>query len=151
MSVPTEGLNPLRPYYVPPSITSSAGPGEISSPVGYRSQNVSSPVSTSRSLGFSARNILADMDYSEYLSDTSPSAGAIGRNLVEHAIWKYTSIFLAQPFDVAKIVLQARRGQNEQGSIRNTFSGDARKPPRKYQRDLYEVCSQAPYIMASVP
>ena len=90
-------------------------------------------------MGSSARNILADMDYSEYLSQSSPSPGEIGRSLVEHAIWKYTSIFLAQPFDVAKTVLQAQTGNVERGSAKDTLTGDARKPSRYHQRDRYEV------------
>lgn len=141
MSIPTEGLNPLRPYYVPPSANSSSPVlGDFSSPINYSSKNVPSTVSTSRSLGSSARNILADMDYSEYLSETSPSPGEVGRSLVEHAVWKYTSIFLAHPFDLAKTVLQAQKGIAGQGSTKDISTGDTRKPPRNHQRDLYEVC-----------
>ena len=140
MSISTEGPNPLRPYYVPPSVnTPSLVLGELSSATSYSNKNGSSTVPTSRSLGSSARNILADMDYSEYLSQSSPSPGEIGRSLVEHAIWKYTSIFLAQPFDVAKTVLQAQTGNVERGSAKDTLTGDARKPSRYHQRDRYEV------------
>lgn len=135
MSISTEGPNPLRPYYVPPSVNTPS----LGSATSHSNRNGSSTVPTSRSLGSSARNILADMDYSEYLSDASPSPVEIGRSLVEHAIWKYTSIFLAQPFDVAKTVLQAQRGNLERGSTKDTLTGDARKPSRYHQRDRYEV------------
>ncbi len=140
MSMPIDGPNPLRPYYVPPSPRSpSFINGELPSPISYSSKNVSSSTSSSRSLGSSARNILADMDYTDYLSDASPSPREIGRSLVEHAIWKYTSIFLAQPFDVAKIVLQAQKGGTGQRRIKDTATDDPRKPSRNQRRDPYEV------------
>ena len=142
MSIPTEGPNPLRPYYVPPSNDStSLALAELSSPVTSNSRNVSSRVSTSTSLGSSTRNILADIDYSEYLLDTSPSPGEIGKSLLEHAFWKYTSIFLAQPFDVAKTVLQVQKGVAAQGSAKDHSTGDTRRPPQNYQKNTYEVCS----------
>lgn len=140
MSIPIEGSNPLRPYYVPPSASShSAVFGDLPPPTSYNSNNVSSTNQTSRSLGSSARNILADIDYSEYLSDPSPSSRNIGRSLVEQAIWKYTSIFLAQPFDVAKTVLQAQKGDAEHKSTRNCPPEHARLPSRNHHRDPYEV------------
>lgn len=152
MSIPTEGPNPLRPYYVPPSNNSTSlvlsDPSSLS---GYSSKNVSSTVSTSRSLASSTRNILADIDYSEYLSDTSPSPGEVGRSLVEHALWKYTSIFLAQPFDVAKTVLQAQKGIGSQGSAKDNSTGDARKATKNYQRNTYEVSFATQDIIASKP
>jgi fusion and transport protein UGO1 len=79
------------------------------------------------------------MDYTDYLSDASPSPREIGRSLVEHAIWKYTSIFLAQPFDVAKLVLQAQKGGTGQRRIKDTSTEDPRKPSRNQRRDPYEV------------
>lgn len=48
------------------------------------------------------------MDYSEYLSDPSPSSAATIKTLAERAVWKYSSVFLAQPFEIAKTVLQVR-------------------------------------------
>lgn len=150
MSIQTEGPNPLRPYYVPPSTDStSLVLGELSSPLSSSGRNVSSRVSTTRSFGSSTRNILADLDYSEYLSDTSPSPGEVGRSLVEHALWKYTSIFLAQPFDVAKIILQAQRGIAAQGSAKDHSTGDTRRPPQNHQRNTYEVCFLWQDMMAS--
>ena len=54
------------------------------------------------------------MNYAEYTSDASPSISEIGKQLVEQAIWKYTSIFLAQPFEVAKTVLQVQLFKGDQ-------------------------------------
>lgn len=140
MFIPTESSNPLRPYYIPPSPNPSLVLGDISSPVSYSGKNASSTASTSRSLGASARDILADMDYSEYLSDSSQSSGEIISSLMQHAIWNYTCIFLAQPFDVAKTVLQVQSGYNGQERIRNASDEDAKKASKNHQRDLYEVC-----------
>ena len=152
MSIPSEGPNPLRPYYVPPSTEStSLVLRELSSPISHTSKNVSSTLSTSKSLGSSTRNILADIDYSEYLSDTSPSPGEVARSLLEHAFWKYTSIFLAQPFDLAKTVLQVQKGIAAQGSAKNNSTGDTRKSSRNYQRNTYEVYFSWQDIMASGP
>lgn len=142
MSIPIEGPNPLRPYYVPPSTEpTSLVLSELSSPITSSSQSVSSRVSTSTSLGSSTRNILADIDYSDYLSDTSPSPGEVGRSLLEHAFWKYTSIFLAQPFDVAKVVLQVQKGTTAQGSAKDHSTVETRRPPQVHQKNTYEVCT----------
>ncbi|KAL8838958.1 MAG: hypothetical protein Q9176_004764 [Flavoplaca citrina] len=109
MSASKEGPNPLRPYYIPPSVVASAGtPSKSQPPPNLGSKYGYSQSASSQNFGSSARNILADMDYSDYLSDTSPSSTATIKSLAEQALWKYTSVFLAQPFDVAKTVLQVR-------------------------------------------
>ncbi|KAL8847127.1 MAG: hypothetical protein Q9221_007833 [Calogaya cf. arnoldii] len=111
MSTPKEGPNPLRPYYIPPSVGGSAGTPSASQPppnLGGKYGSSSQPATSSPSFGSSARNILADMDYSDYLSDSSPSSTATIKALAEQALWKYTSVFLAQPFDLAKTLLQVR-------------------------------------------
>lgn len=117
MSTSRESPNPLRPYYVPPSL----GIPPSSSPNTSASANVggkygSTQPASSPSFGSSARNILADMDYSDYLSDPSPSSTGTIKSIAEQAIWKYTSVFLAQPFEVAKTVLQVRAPGAEQTS-----------------------------------
>ena len=102
MSASIEGPNPLRPYYMPPTVGTSSD-----------HHNNVSPPRTTNSFGSSARNILADMDYSEYMSDASPSTAEMGKKLLEQALWKYTSVFLAQPFEVAKTVLQVQYSRNQ--------------------------------------
>ena len=108
MSTTRETPNPLRPYYVPPSVGLS--------PDSLPSYNQSGGADT-HSRGFaatrarptlssSARDILSDLDYSDYLSDGSSSAASLGKRLLDQALWKYTSVLLAQPFEVAKTILQ---------------------------------------------
>jgi fusion and transport protein UGO1 len=93
-----DGVNPLRPYYIPPAagLSSSAdsAPPEVAS------------ASSSQVFGSSARDLLPDLDYSDYL-DSSPSLSDWIRDALDRAVWRYTSILTAQPFDVAKTILQA--------------------------------------------
>ncbi|KAL6722192.1 hypothetical protein ACLMJK_001299 [Lecanora helva] len=137
MATPLEGPNPLRPYYVPPSVSSSRSIGQNGThAAGLGSRQ---PSASTNSSGSSARNILADMDYSDYISDSSPSIRTMTKGLVEQAIWKYTSVFLAQPFDVAKIVLQVQMaGSKKQSSVKSGLEEDMRKRPGKYRHDRYE-------------
>lgn len=141
MTTPREGPNPLRPYYIPPSI---GHPGDVhhnvsSAPnISKTHASVSAPTT---SFGSSARNILADMDYSEYLSESSPSPKDVAKQLVEQALWRYSSVFLAQPFEVAKTVLQVHAAPSGQMSIsKAAFNEDMRRRPASYRRDSYDVC-----------
>ncbi|PWY86377.1 mitochondrial fusion protein [Aspergillus sclerotioniger CBS 115572] len=96
MTAPLDGPNPLRPYYIPPSL-------------GLDAANASSPPDASSAtqvFGGSARDLLPDLDYSEYL-DNSPSLSSWIRDALDQAIWRYTGVLTAQPFDVAKTILQA--------------------------------------------
>ncbi|KAI4189264.1 MAG: hypothetical protein L6R41_001585 [Letrouitia leprolyta] len=146
MSTSREGPNPLRPYYVPPSV---GNPPKIATTANIGSRNGSSPT-TSPSFGSSARNILAEMDYSEYLSDTSPSSTATIKTIAEQAIWKYSSVFLAQPFEVAKTVLQVRApSSGQKGSFQGSAADSARMKRMQYRTDDiyrdYEDSSDSDY------
>ncbi|KAL8727577.1 MAG: hypothetical protein Q9166_005983 [cf. Caloplaca sp. 2 TL-2023] len=139
MSAPKEGPNPLRPYYIPPSVGDTAGaapkPSQLSN---LGSKYGSSQPSTSPSFGSSARNILADMDYSEYLSDASPSSVATIKTLTEQALWKYSSVFLAQPFEVAKTVLQVRAPAAAQPRRPQRFQAIETRPRGERREDGYQ-------------
>ena len=137
MSTPREPPNPLRPYYVPPSVGSSQ-PQNGTFATNASSKHVSS--TSTNSFGSSARNILADMDYTDYIPESSPSSKAIIKGLVEQAMWKYTSVFLAQPFEVAKTVLQVQAGgQAQKSQPKEALLEDMRRRPGSYRRDSYEV------------
>lgn len=90
--------NPLRPYYVPPSIgnSSSAPPSQ---PAPY-ARTTSAPTSFSTS----ARDLLPELDLD--LKSTTGEAWQNTRSLLDALVWRYSSVMLAQPFDVAKTVLQ---------------------------------------------
>ncbi|KAL8697258.1 MAG: hypothetical protein Q9201_007210 [Fulgogasparrea decipioides] len=90
------------------------------------------------------------MDYSEYLSDTSPSTTATIRALADQALWKYTSVFLAQPFEIAKTVLQVRLQSTDQRRPSQTTSADeTRRRQMQYRGEesyrVYDLSSDSDY------
>lgn len=94
-----EGINPLRPYYIPPSLGLEHNNTSASAPdIG--------PSSSTQVFSSSARDLLPDLDYSDYL-DSSSSASDWVRDALNRAVWRYMSVLTAQPFDVAKTILQA--------------------------------------------
>lgn len=123
MGPPPEGPNPLRPYYIPPSIGLPASPSHTTPAA------ASGPSGEKLSLGSSARDILSDLDYSNYLGDSSPSISELTKDLFDKALWKYSSVLMAQPFEVAKIILQvyvpqdAREGMPETDERRRRNQG----------------------------
>ena len=127
MSNTKDGVNPLRPYYKPPTI------GEQNQTLPSRSPNpfshvntsntnttntatitttaaASKPSTTSNTTKYAskARDIFQDIDYNDYINDPSPSTVQSVKNLVDELLWKYTSVLMAQPFEVAKTILQVR-------------------------------------------
>lgn len=110
MSTQREGVNPLRPYYRPPTI------GEAPDPTSAAAAAASQPKpfarhaanATSERYASKARDIFSDIDYKDYISEPSPSVVQTVRDLVDELLWKYTSVLMAQPFEVAKTVLQVR-------------------------------------------
>lgn len=143
MSAPREGPNPLRPYYVPPSVGPVQDLHNTTSTSTYIGSKHASTGTATNSFGSSARNILADMDYSEFIPAASPSSSEIGKQLVEQAIWKYTSVFLAQPFEVAKTVLQVQLapGGDQRLSAQSRVAEKVRRQPGRYRdtEDIYDV------------
>lgn len=143
MSNPREGPNPLRPYYVPRTggLTPDHASTYTATSNGINKTTGSSPLPSSSapkaSLSSSARDLFSDLDYSEYLSDSSPSAAEVTKRLLGQAIWKYTSVLIAQPFEVAKTILQVHlatgddtrllggRAQNRShGYVSNDYDSD---------------------------
>jgi fusion and transport protein UGO1 len=123
MSTSRDTLNPLRPYYRPPSIgIPTDTPGATSS----GTHGLGSKNGSAASYASSARDIFSELDYGDYLSDNTPTALESVRKQVDEWFYKYTSILLSQPFDVAKLVLQVRSHELEDESIplavRNTGS-----------------------------
>lgn len=138
MSAAREGPNPLRPYYIPPSVGLPADPiSNTTSAHGYGNKHV--PATAKPSFGSSARDILSDLDYTDYISDSSPSLVDVIKRLIDQALWKYTSVLLAQPFEVAKTVLQVHIAQN--GSRSAAAAEDMRRRPHSYRDEMYnDVC-----------
>jgi len=114
MTTSRDAPNPLRPYYIPPSIglapdvQPAAATALPARPNGGGNSSISSISSGSGrpSFGTQARDILSDLDYDAYFADDSPSVAGHARRLLDQALWNYTSVLLAQPFEVAKTILQ---------------------------------------------
>ena len=140
MSTTREGPNPLRPYYKPPSIGVQADTAQNASSVhniGAKQVPTSSPQA---SLGTSARDILSDLDYSEYLSGSAPSATEVIKGVVDQAIWKYTSVLLAQPFEVAKLVLQVQHAGGQLEDLDQVRIAEKyRRRPGSYREEEFDV------------
>ena len=82
--------------------------------------------------------MFSELDYGDYLSDNTPTAVESIRRQVDDWFYKYTSILLSQPFDVAKLMLQVRSHElgddwiplavrnsgSRQSSYRNSAYGD---------------------------
>lgn len=110
-----QGVNPLRPYYIPPTIgdvttetPNIPGPNAFSRP--------SAPGTSSGKYASKARDIFSDLDYKDYISEPSPSVVRSVKDVVDELMWKYSSVFLAQPFEAAKLLLQVRN-QDDIGSL----------------------------------
>ncbi|KAI1103513.1 mitochondrial fusion and transport protein Ugo1 [Jackrogersella minutella] len=110
MSSPREGVNPLRPYYIPPSIGEQVE-SLPSQPNPFSHGNVTTTTATtttSNKYTSRARDIFPDIDYQDHLDDFSPSAVQSIKSFIDELLWKYTSVLMAQPFEVAKTILQVR-------------------------------------------
>ncbi|KAI9725028.1 MAG: hypothetical protein M1812_000304 [Candelaria pacifica] len=134
MSTLQEGPNPLRPYYIPPSVGLPPDPILDTTPPGINRKNAPS-ASSATNFGSSARDILSDLDYTDYLSESSPSAAELLRGFADQALWKYTSVLMAQPFEVAKIILQCHAAQ---GSLAASAAEDIKRRPGTYREDIYD-------------
>lgn len=93
--------NPLRPYYKPASI----GVADITS----NATKATSKSASGPTFSF------PDLDYSDYISDAAPSINLSLKSIIDQTVWKYTSVVFAQPFEVAKLILQARVAQEADG------------------------------------
>ncbi|RYP77403.1 hypothetical protein DL771_001198 [Monosporascus sp. 5C6A] len=133
MTSTREGVNPLRPYYIPPTIgeRSESFPPQPN-PFSHVNTTTTTPTTTSTaattSSGYAskARDIFSDIDYQDYLNDSSPSTVQAAKALVDELLWKYTSVLMAQPFEVAKTILQVR-SQDDLGEL-HVGSAAAHKP-----------------------
>ncbi|KAG5921031.1 hypothetical protein E4U42_006005 [Claviceps africana] len=158
MSTHREGVNPLRPYYRAPVI------GETTKPVsaaGASQGHDGIRDTTSMSGGryaSKARDVLADIDYRGYLNDSSPSVMQNVKELVDELIWKYTSVLMAQPFEVAKTILQARN-QDENATLAAAEPEAPRRPNPSRPASTYDTQyhdsdseeEEASYFTSSVP
>jgi fusion and transport protein UGO1 len=130
MATSRDAPNPLRPYYRPPSI--GITPDTAANSTASHHTSFSRP-----SFETKARDILSDLDYGEYISDASPSLAEMAKRLVDQALWSYTTVFLGQPLEVAKTILQVYQaaGQAPPGIAVN--GEDVKSRPNSFASGKY--------------
>jgi fusion and transport protein UGO1 len=83
--------------------------------------------------------VLTDLDYNGYLGDSSPSAVQAIKELLDELIWKYTSVLMAQPFEVAKTILQVR-DQDENAALSGISEPELlKRRTSSYGGSIYDV------------
>lgn len=134
-----EGVNPLRPYYIPPTIGDEPLP---SSPGPHAFAN--NGTAGTGHYASKTRDIFSDIDYRDYISDPSSSAVQTVKDLLDGLLWKYTSALMAQPFDVAKTILQVRSQEDPAALLAPaTPAQDPRRRTSESRTSIYDdVCSQ---------
>jgi fusion and transport protein UGO1 len=147
MSTSREGPNPLRPYYRPPSIgIPQDTPGVTSS----GTHGLGPKNGSAASYASSARDIFSDVDYSDYFSDSSPSSVESAQKLINDCLYKYFSVLLSQPFDVAKTVLQVRSYGAADNILSPAISGNMRSGQSSYRDSNYDVVWRMKFLCDNI-
>jgi fusion and transport protein UGO1 len=146
MATSRDAPNPLRPYYIPPSI---GPPPDV--PNNQTSSVSSGPRTSKTSLGSQARDILSDLDYDSYFPETSPTVAGHAKRLLDQALWNYTSVLLAQPFEVAKTILQIHEAGGQLPSLSKLKSEEwgkgSRSRPDSFHSGKYEDVGMSKFDM----
>lgn len=151
------GVNPLRPYYVPPTIGDpSTEPSNIPGPTAFSRPTGNATGNGGTKYASKARDIFSDLDYKDYISEPSPGVVGSAKDIVNELMWKYTSVFLAQPFEVAKLLLQVRTQDDAgaMGAVPVPVASPVVSRQSSYKAQNYreEVCvSQQAHVVTSKP
>jgi len=78
--------------------------------------------------------MFSDLDYSDYLSDSSPSSLESVHRQINEWISRYFATLLSQPFDVAKTILQVKSQAVLDEAIKSG-SEDGRPKSKSSHRD----------------
>jgi mitochondrial fusion and transport protein UGO1 len=134
MASQREGVNPLRPYYI----------GERADPL---SGAAGAATSSSGRYATRARDVFNDLDYG-YLGDEAPSVVQNVKDLLDELLWKYCSVLMAQPFEVAKTILQVRDQDENAAASANSGEPGAIKRTSSYGGSIYDVCDHGYWLFA---
>jgi fusion and transport protein UGO1 len=139
MATQREGVNPLRPYYIPPTIGESLDHGSSGMSGAASVGGAGNASSAGAQYASKARDMLNDLDYNHYLGDDTPSMMQSVKSLMDELLWKYTSVLMAQPFEVAKMILQAR-SQDGNIAFSSPLEPDVlKKQPTSGSNAMYDV------------
>lgn len=139
--MPREGVNPLRPYYIPAHIGDeplAPGPGAA----GVSSNPFFNGAHHGRES--SSYALLDDLrDWSSRSGSAPASSFSLlrdARQLVDDLLWRYASVLMAQPFEVAKTILQVRSAEEALAVSPTTGAGEpsvARLPQTPMRRESW--------------
>ena len=138
MQAPREGPNPLRPYYIPPKIGHEPG-------VHIATPSAGKNASTGSSFAF------PDLDYSDYVPEGSASFAGSVKKLLDGAVWKYTSVLMAQPFEVAKLILQVHVAQDDELDLVRPKQSARSSYREEYVEDENSSDDEPNYFTSSAP
>ncbi|KXX76575.1 Mitochondrial fusion and transport protein ugo1 [Madurella mycetomatis] len=133
-----DGVNPLRPYYIPPTIGEPPETMPAPGPRAFTQAN-----STGR-YASKARDIFPDIDYKDYIAEPSPSVVQTAKEVLDELLWKYTSVLMAQPFEVAKTIMQVRC-QDDLGGLAAAAEAaeEARQRQASQRINMYDEDAQS--------
>jgi len=130
-------VNPLRPYYVPPSIGSSVD----ATP--HASANGTKPAG-GRTFSF------PDLD--DFIPDGTPSLAGSVKSYLDQGLWRYSSVLIAQPFEVAKVILQTRVAQDGELADGSRSRGESREKSMYQEYEQEESEDEEPnYFTSTAP
>ena len=160
--------NPFRPYYIPPandylldSIQSAANTAfskasaisSTSSPSFSSSSSSSISSSTTSIFASAARELLGDLDYSDYLSEDGGNLSPVEltKKIVSNIGVKYVNQGLNQPFEVAITNLQCHYIPKKVTKRRanGMFNSGAKGRERRFDDDD-DVCALAVFFLRSL-
>ncbi|KAK9479858.1 mitochondrial carrier domain-containing protein [Lipomyces japonicus] len=129
--------NPLRPYYNPPELTFHSGIPDLRSS-SLSSQGLASFSNSNSSTGVRAESFLLDLDYADYLE--FPNVAEVIRGVTNSVIMRYSSTFVAQPFEVAKMVIQVGKYDKSRRQFNriNSFSSTKKESGPSLRRGLID-------------
>lgn len=128
--------NPLRPYsayYREPSIGLPPSPSASPSQPGHAARSTPPRAGTSAAISSSARDLLPELDLD--LRSSAGEAWNNTRSLFDALLYRYTSVLLAQPFDVAKTVLQVSLPPADPAVAGTTGTPQRRRSPRRRHQE----------------
>lgn len=138
-----DGVNPLRPYYIPPSIGEPAEAVPTPGPRAFAQPNV---VNSSDRYASKARDIFSDLDYKDYIADPSPSVVQTVKEVLDELLWKYSSVLMAQPFEVAKTIMQVR-AQDDLGGLEAAAEAAEEARQRKANQRIHMFDEVRPFLV----
>ncbi len=133
----------MRPYYIPPTI------GERD-PVPPQTNPFAAPGNaTSSRYASKARDVLTDLDYNNYLGDDTPGVVQNIKDILDELLWKYASVLMAQPFEVAKLILQVRDQDESSGAPTTNEPEMLKKRTSTYGSSIYDVSTDDVFMEIS--